>query len=143
MQLTRYSDYSLRVLMYLAARTESLATIEEIATAYDISQGHVMKVIRGLVAEGFVESLRGRGGGVRLALPPEEIVLGDVVRATEENLALVECFSESSRCRIERACGLQGVLGEALDAFLGVLDDYTLADILGNRSRLSKLLQIA
>ena len=76
-------------------------------------------------------------------MAPDEIGLGDVVRATEENLSLVECFSGSSHCRIESACGLQGVLGEALDAFLGVLDGYTLADILRNRSRLSKLLQIA
>lgn len=134
MQLTRYSDYSLRVLIYLAVRPDRLATIEEISDAYEISRAHLMKVVHQLGRGGFVETLRGRGGGLQLARPPEEIGIGDVVRFTEDRLKLVECFdTATSRCRIERACGLRGVLSEALDAFMTTLDRYTLADLVSRR----------
>lgn len=143
MQLTRFTDYGLRVLIYLAARPDRLARIEEIADAYGISRGHVMKVVRRLVGHGYVESLRGRGGGVRLARPASEIGLGDVVRKTEENLALVECLGDHGSCVIESACGLQHALARALEAFLSTLDGYTLEDLIKKPRKLARLLQIA
>ncbi|MCC6642574.1 MAG: Rrf2 family transcriptional regulator [Deltaproteobacteria bacterium] len=143
MQLTRYSEYSLRVLMYLALDPERLVTIDEIARSYDISKAHLMKVVHHLGLRGDVMTVRGRGGGLRLARPPEQIRIGQVVRSTEENLALAECFEASgSQCAIEAACGLRSVLHEALGAFLGVLDRHTLADLVGRRrKRLTRLLE--
>ena len=145
MQLTRYSDYSLRVLIYLAVDPDRLATIDEIARSYGVSRAHLMKVVHQLGLRGYVETVRGRGGGLRLARPPEKIRVGEVVRATEENLALVECMdSGASECVIESACGLRPVLREALGAFLAVLDGYTLADLVARRRRpLVALLQSA
>lgn len=136
MQLTRYTDYSLRVLIYLAVDPDRRATIDEIATSYGISKAHVMKVVHELGLRGWVETVRGRGGGLQLAQPPERIGIGDVVRSTEGNLALVECFdSATNACPIESACGLRAVLAEALGAFLSVLDGYTLADLVARRRR--------
>lgn len=136
MQLTRYSDYSLRVLIYLALAPERLATIEGIARSYGVSEGHLKKVVHQLGLRGYVETVRGRGGGLRLARPADEIRIGEVVRATEENLALVECMDPAtSDCVIESACGLRPVLREALAAFLAVLDGYTLADLVARRRR--------
>lgn len=136
MQLTRYSDYSLRVLVYLALRPERRATVEEIAGAYGISRAHLMKVVHQMGRGGFLETVRGRGGGLRLARAPEEIGVGEVIRYTEERMDLVECFEpEASHCRIEPACRLRGVLEEALGAFLGTLDRYTLADLVARRRR--------
>jgi Rrf2 family nitric oxide-sensitive transcriptional repressor len=141
MQLTRYTDYSLRVLIYLAIHQDQLSTIEEIADAYGISKAHLMKIVHQLGLAGYVQTIRGRGGGLRLARPPEEVHLGEVVRHTEETMALVECFdSRTSHCRIEPVCGLRGVLREALDAFLRTLDGYTLADLVGRRKSLARLL---
>ncbi len=136
MRLTRYSDYSLRVLMYLAVRPDELATIDEISQAYGISRAHLMKVVHELGRADFVETVRGRGGGLRLSGDPSDIRVGDVVRHTEGNMDLVECFDlEANTCRIEPACALRGVLREALDAFMTVLDDYTLADLMARRRR--------
>ena len=145
MQLTRYSDYNLRVLIYLAVRPEHLATIEEISQAYGISKAHLMKVVHQLGRAGFLETVRGRGGGFRLARPPAEISVGDVIRYTENRMNLVECFDpETSHCRIEPVCGLRGVLEEALDAFLRTLDRYTLADLVARRRKpLDRLLGVA
>jgi Rrf2 family nitric oxide-sensitive transcriptional repressor len=145
MQLTRYSDYSLRVLIFLAVQREGLATTEQIAKAYGISLAHLSKVVKHLARRGYVETVRGRSGGLRLAVPPEEIVLGEVVRSTEETLALVECFSApgSGACRIESACDLARVLDQALRAFLAVLDGHTLADVVRRRTALRQLLAIA
>jgi Rrf2 family nitric oxide-sensitive transcriptional repressor len=142
-QLTRYSDYSLRVLIYLALAPGRLVTIEEIARSYGVSKAHLMKVVHQLGLRGHVETVRGRGGGLRLARRAEEIRVGDVVRSTEENLNLVECFDPaSSRCAIEAACGLRSVMREALAAFLAVLDGYTLADLVaGRRKPLARLLE--
>lgn len=141
MQLTRYSDYSLRVLIHLAVGGGRLATIDEIAAAFRISKGHLMKVVRHLAALGLIETARGRGGGLRLARAPEEVNVGQVIRCTEENLALVECFRPDGRCPIDEACGLRPALREALDAFLQVLDRYTLADLVARRrTRLAGLL---
>lgn len=130
MRLTRYTDYSLRVLIYLGLQQDRLSSIREIADVYGISESHLMKVVQALGQSGYVATLRGRGGGLRLAKPPSEINLGDVVRNTEDDIALVECFTEASACRIAGPCRLEHVLRKALGAFLGVLDDYTLADLL-------------
>lgn len=134
MRLTRYSDYSLRVLMYLAARPGHTATIAEISRAYGISKAHLMKVVHELGRTGFLTTMRGRGGGLHLARTPDEIRVGDVVRQTEDPMDLVECFDPAtSQCRIERICALRGALDEALEAFLSTLDGYTLADLVRRR----------
>jgi Rrf2 family transcriptional regulator, nitric oxide-sensitive transcriptional repressor len=134
MRLTRYTDYSLRVLIYLGLRQDRLTSIREIANAYGISESHLMKVVQALGQFGYVATLRGHGGGLRLAKPPSEINLGDVVRSTEDDLALVECFSDVSECRIAGPCRLANVLRRALEAFFQVLDEHTLADLLRSRS---------
>jgi Rrf2 family nitric oxide-sensitive transcriptional repressor len=136
MQLTTYSDYSLRVLIYLAVRTTELATIERIASTYGISKHHLTKVVHQLGLAGYVKTARGRGGGLRLARAPEGIRLGEVIRRTEAKMALVECFDpQEGRCRIEPACGLRLALKEALGAFFQTLDGYTLADLVAYRNR--------
>lgn len=129
MKLTRYTDYALRVLLYLGARPERLCSISEMSRSYGISQNHLMKVVHDLGKAGFVASARGRLGGIRLARPPEEIIIGSVVRHTEDGFDLVDCGS----CIIAPACGLTGVLREALGAFMTVLDSHTLADLLDNQ----------
>jgi Rrf2 family nitric oxide-sensitive transcriptional repressor len=129
MRLTTLSDYSLRVLMFLGASPGRLATIEEIARAYGISENHLMKVVHGLARAGFVETVRGRGGGLRLARPAETITVGAVLRAVEEDFALVECFGTGDTCRITSVCRLKRVLGQALDAYFKVLDEWTLAEL--------------
>lgn len=145
MQLTRYTDFSLRVLIYLAVRPDRRTTIEEISGAYGISKAHLMKVVHQLGRAGFVETTRGRGGGFRLARAPETICVGDVIRHTEDKLDLVECFDpDTSECRIEPACGLRGVLQEALEAFLRTVDNYTLADLVARRRKpLDRLLEVS
>ncbi|WOK38107.1 Rrf2 family transcriptional regulator [Sphingomonas sp. C3-2] len=135
MRLTLFTDYSMRVLLYLGARPDRLCSIAEIARGYAISQNHLMKVVNELVRSGYVESVRGRSGGVRLALAPETINIGAVVRHTEDGFDLVDCGG----CTIAPACGLTGILREAVGAFLGVLDRYTLADLLGRRADIAQL----
>lgn len=139
MRLTRYTDYAMRVLLYLGARPERLCPIAEIARAYAISQNHLMKVVNDLVNAGYLESVRGRAGGVRLARPASEINVGALIRHTEDDFDLVCCGD----CVIAPACGLTGALDEALDAFLAVLDGYTLADLLDKRGDFLRLLSIA
>ena len=134
MRLTTYTDYSLRVLMYVAAKPDGLSTIREIADAYGISHNHLMKIVFELGRHGLLENLRGRSGGIRLARPAEEIRIGEVVRFTESETALVECFGVANACAITAPCRLKGALNQALEAFLGVLDRYTLSDLVrGNR----------
>ena len=143
MRLTSFTDYTLRVLIYLGThrRNGRLATIGDIAAAYGISENHLMKVVHHLARHGHVETVRGKGGGMRLARAPEDINIGDIVRGAEEDLALVECFQRGGyRCPIEAACTLSGLLQSALDAFLGVLDRQTLADLLKPRARLATML---
>jgi Rrf2 family nitric oxide-sensitive transcriptional repressor len=131
MRLTLHTDYALRMLMLLAVEPERRHTIEEVARRYDISRNHLMKVAQTLSQAGFLESLRGRGGGLRLERAPASINLGALVRATEDSLALVECFDEdTNHCLISPVCGLQGPLQQALRAFLAVLDRYSLADLI-------------
>lgn len=131
MRLTNYTDYSLRVLIYLALKKPGeLANITEIAESYGISRNHLTKVIHELGKMGFIHTIRGRGGGIKLALPPEEINIGEIVRKTEDDFNIVECFSQgSAHCIISPVCGLKHVLNRALSAYLAVLDEYTLADI--------------
>ncbi len=126
MRLTRYTDYALRVLIYLGARPDKLCSISEISRGYDISQNHLMKVVNDLVNAGYLVSARGRFGGVRLARSPAEINIGAVIRHTEDGFDLVDCGD----CVIAPACGLTGALRKALAAFLAVLDEYTLADLI-------------
>ncbi len=130
MRLTTFSDYALRVLMYAAAAGERLITIEETARTYDVSRGHLMKVVNMLTRTGYLKGVRGRSGGFTLAKLPEAINLGAVVRATEPDFALVECFAPSNQCAITNRCRLPNVLNEALNAFVSTLDRYTLADIM-------------
>lgn len=132
MRLSTFSDYSLRVLMYLGAQPDRLATIAEIADGHGISESHLMKVVHQLGRCGFVETVRGKGGGMRLALAPQHIVLGNVIRQAESDFMLVECFGTDATCRIQGACHLNAILGEALNALFLVLDGYTLADLLVN-----------
>ncbi|RKQ72329.1 Rrf2 family transcriptional regulator [Oceanibaculum indicum] len=144
MRLTVHTDYALRMLIHLGLLEGRTGTIDAVAEAYGISRNHLMKVAHRLGREGFVETIRGRGGGLRLARPATEIRIGDVVRATEEDFALVECFPPLSRaCAITPACTLRHVFAEALDAYFAVLDRSTLADLLENRPQLAALLRIA
>ena len=145
MHITRYTDYSLRVLIYLALQQERLATIQQIADSYDISKNHLMKVVHQLTLKGYIESVRGKNGGLRLHRRPEDINIGVLVRETEQDMNLVECFSSDNQCCITPVCGLKNILAEALRAFLNTLDQYTLADILTERQKtqLLRLLQIA
>jgi len=129
MRLTSFSDYALRVLMFTHAAGGRLVTIEEMAEAYEISRAHLRKVVNTLTRSGYLTAVRGRSGGIKLAMPPEGIVLGAVVRATEPDFALVDCFSVDDQCVITKCCKLQGVLDEALQAFFEVLDRQTLASI--------------
>ena len=129
MRLTAYTDYSLRVLIYLELNKDRPVTVREIAESYGISRFHLMKVVQQLTNESFIETLRGRSGGLRLAMQPKDIVIGDVVQRMEEEFKIVECFGDKSQCIISPACRLKGVLNEALRAFLGVLDSYTLKDL--------------
>jgi Rrf2 family nitric oxide-sensitive transcriptional repressor len=116
--------------MFLALNRERLATIPEIATAYDISENHLMKVVHQLARSGVIESVRGKGGGIRLAREPEAIRLGQIVRTSEGSTAIVECLSDDAgSCRIAPACRLSGILVRAFDALYAALDDYTLADL--------------
>jgi len=144
-RLTVYTDYSLRMLMYLAVKGDGgPTTIAEVAGAYGISKAHLNKVAHRLGLAGYVETARGKGGGLRLARPAEEIGLGDVVRRVEPDMALVPCFEPvHAPCPIVPACGLRGALYEARQAFLAVLDRYSLADLVRRRAELGALLRAA
>ena len=142
LRLTSFTDYSLRVLMYLAARPGVRATIAEIAAAFAISESHLTKVVHHLGMKGLLTNARGRGGGIELGRPPASINIGAVVRSTEADAALVECFNRrTNHCVITPACNLRGVLTEALNALYATLDKYTLEDITRNRQRLQGLLE--
>jgi Rrf2 family transcriptional regulator, nitric oxide-sensitive transcriptional repressor len=144
LRLTVYTDYSLRLLMYLALKEDGLATISEVAASYDISKNHLMKVAYELGVAGYVETVRGRRGGVRLAMAVDAIRLGDVVRRTEPDMAIVTCFAPvEAPCAIRRCCVLREALDRAYAAFTEVLDGYSLADLIRPRSRLRTLLAIA
>lgn len=129
MRLTKLSDYALRVLMYAAAAGDRLITIEDTARAYGVSRAHLMKVVNILIRGGFLKGVRGRSGGFTLAKAPRAINLGAVIRATEPDFALVECFATGNQCVVTGACKLPGILNEALGNFAATLDRYSLADV--------------
>ena len=140
MRLTSFTDYSLRVLLFVATAPEGRATIAEVARAFAVSEHHLVKVVHLLGREGFLLNTRGRGGGLALARPPKLINVGEVVRLAEGGDIPAECFQEDGRCVIAPVCRLAGVLDDALKAFYGVLDRYTLADIAQNRRALAAIL---
>lgn len=146
MHITRYTDYSLRVLMYVALKGEEISTIGEIAESYDISKNHLMKVVQELNVKGYLIAVRGKNGGLRLNGRAEDINIGNLVRDTEQDLALVDCFAGSTAgCTITPVCHLKSVFAAALEAFFNVLDQYTLADLLPKQKQpaLIKLLRIS
>ncbi|HEU0230841.1 MAG TPA: Rrf2 family transcriptional regulator [Burkholderiaceae bacterium] len=130
MRLTSMTDYAIRLLMYVACHPGRLCTIGEIAQAYHISEPHLMKITNRLSQCGWIETVRGRNGGMRLARTPTDIRLGAVMRDTETDFELVECFGPGSTCTLTGQCRLTGIIDGALRAFLRHMDDYTLADIL-------------
>ena len=142
MQLTRFTDYGLRILTYLALKPEEeLANITEVTELYDLSRNHVVKIVHSLSKAGFLQTIRGKGGGIRLQRPPEKIGLGDLVRHLEPSLDIVDC--DIPVCRINQVCQLRPILDEARDAFLAVLDNYTLADLIAKPEPLRKVLFFA
>ncbi len=144
MRLIQFTDYSLRVLIYLGLNDEGpLCTIRDIARHYKISENHLMKVVHGLAQLGYVDAVRGRGGGLKLARSPDQIMVGDVVRDIEKDRVLVECFdADQNTCCITEACALRHALAEAQRAFFAVLDRYRLTDLLRPRATLQRLLRI-
>ncbi len=143
MRLTLWTDYALRTLIYVGAKGGRLSTIAEIAESFDISKTHLMKVVNRLGRQGYIDTIRGKGGGIRLLRPPEEIRVGAVVRDTEDDLAVMGCLAETGFCRIEGCCVLRRALHEATLAFLDVLDGYTLVDLLAPGTRLAHSLGLA
>lgn len=142
MRLITFTDYTVRVLIYLGINRDRLATVAELAENYEISRNHLTKVVHFLGQRGYVDTLRGRGGGIRLACSPEEINIGQLIRETEKKTIIVECFNQdSSQCKIMSACQLIDILNEAQQAFYAVLDKYTLQDLLVNPGSLHKLIE--
>ncbi|WP_442580163.1 RrF2 family transcriptional regulator [Mesorhizobium sp. ASY16-5R] len=141
MRMTLHTDYALRMLIYVSMRQDQSCTVSDVAGAYGLSRNHLLKVALRLRNLGFIETTRGRAGGIRLGKMPENINIGALVRSTEEDFALVECM-QGGNCPISPACRLKGIFGEALGAYLAVFDKYTLADIVGNRRVLEFLLDI-
>lgn len=143
MQVSRYSDYAVRVLMFAALRAPELVTVDEVAEHFDISRHHLVKVVHALGLAGFLATKRGIGGGFRLALPPDKINLGAVLRLTETTDPAVDCQdSADAMCRIFAACRLKRALAEAGEAFFATLDRYTLANLVRPRSELKELLSL-
>jgi Rrf2 family transcriptional regulator, nitric oxide-sensitive transcriptional repressor len=141
MKLTTFTDYSLRVLIHLAADPSRRATIAEISAAFRVSENHMTKVVHFLGKQGWIETVRGKGGGIRLAKHPQAIVVGHVICGTEGAAMPAECFRiDEDNCAISSCCQLKGVLAEAVRAFYSVLDRHTLADITRNRQMLSNVL---
>lgn len=139
MKLSTFTDYNLRVLLYLAAHQEKLSTIQEIATVYNISENHLMKVIHHLAKNNFIQSIRGKGGGIRLHRHPNELNLGDIIRLAEEKSTIVECFGEQNQCCISANCLLPPILVKAFESFYQSLSQYTLQDVLLNQQIFTSL----
>ncbi len=140
MRLTAFTDYTLRTLMYLAQHEDRLVTIQEIAELHDISKSHLTKVAHQLGMSNMVETIRGRNGGLKLNLPPEQINIGEVVRNAESDFDMAECFDRNSNtCSYAGACVLKAVLRRATDAYLSELDAVTLADLITKKSSISKI----
>jgi len=135
MHITRYTDYSLRVLIYLAINKEKLSTINEIAQSYDISKNHLMKIVQQLNLKGHLLAIRGKNGGIKLNREPGDINIGSLVREIEDKNNLVECFGDNNRCVITPSCQLKGIFAEAQESFFKSLDKYTLQDLLGEKAQ--------
>ena len=140
MRLTRFTDYSLRVLIYLGLKDDGRVTIKEISDAYDISRNHLMKVVSLLTRMGYVDARRGPGGGIALARAAQAIVIPDVVRDMEDDLTLVECFCAEGSCIIKPVCELKSALSKALNAYLQTLERYTLQDLIQPKAKLVRVL---
>lgn len=141
MNLTRFTDYSLRVLIFVGVHRDRLVSIQEVSDAYRISRNHIVKVVHQLGRLGFLDNVRGRKGGIRLAREPQDIRVGDVVRATEPGFVLLECFDpRQNRCAITPACRLMDTLATGLERFMQTLDDVTLQDLLKPKTALKHLL---
>ncbi|MCM5568890.1 Rrf2 family transcriptional regulator [Burkholderiaceae bacterium FT117] len=136
MRITQHTDYALRVLMYVGGNPGRLVTIAEVAERFGISRTHLMKVVNRLVRDGFLYGQRGKGGGLKLGMQAEEISVGEIIRRMEPDLNLVECFERRGACLVDRGCRLRRALNEALDAFLAVLDRYSLKDLLDSPATL-------
>lgn len=152
MKLTQFTDYSLRALIYLATHGDKLCTVKEISSAFDISYNHMVKVVHGLSKHGYIDARKGKGGGILLAKPANQINLADVVCCIEPDLELVECFSSNkdsssnkrkAGCRIAPVCGLKSVFIEAQKAFIDELRQHTLADIVFNRQALIQVFEVS
>ncbi len=145
MIITRFTDYSLRVLIYLAIYKDDLVTIKEVAERYQISKNHLMKVVQDLGARGYLNATRGKNGGIRLNREPEKINIGELVRSIEQGSTLVECFGAGDQCVITPACQLKRIVAEAIDSFFKYLEQYTLEDLMGgeNQTKLQSLLVIS
>ncbi len=137
MQLTKYTDYALRVLLILGQNQDKRITIDDITRHYHISRNHLMKIVHSLSVAGFINSTRGRSGGLMLGMAPEKITIADVVRHTEKNMALVECFATGSTCTVDPDCVIKHILYRAQDNFMDVLSIFTLADILDRQNLLA------
>ena len=142
MHLTFSTDYALRLLMLVGLESQRLVTIEEVADRYGISKNHLMKVAYELGQVGYLETVRGRKGGLRLGKPPSQIVVGEVVRKMEPDFAVVECQNPAGYCKIAPCCTLRSAMGEAVQAFLEKLDQYTLQDLLRPKPKLRRLLGV-
>ncbi|GGK67280.1 RrF2 family transcriptional regulator [Amphritea balenae] len=140
MQISRFSDYTLRTLFYVATHSDQLSTLAEISNYYDISIEHLRKVVHALSKSGYLQTFRGKNGGIRLALPPEEINIGQLIQQSEGNSPLIDCTSQD--CRIRNVCSFQGILAEAQQAFISTLSKYSLADLLESPSLRSTLIAV-
>lgn len=141
MRLTKQTNYAIRILMYCAANNGKLSQVSEIAAAYNLSEAFLFKVLKPIVKHGFIDSIRGRNGGIKLAKPAGEIKLSEIVRITEDNFAMADCFDpEGTDCPLLDHCGLNSALREALNAFFAVLDNYTIKDLTSGQSRIDELL---
>jgi len=143
MQLTQYTDYSLRVLLYLGLNPDRRCTITEISDAFEINRNHLVKVVHNLSSSGWITTIRGKSGGMVLAFPPENINIGAVIRHTEPHFDLLECFdSETNTCSVSPACKLRHALYKARKAFMDVIDSYCLSDVLTNPDDLIQLMDM-
>ncbi len=144
MNITRFTDYSLRVLIYLSIHKEELVTIKEVADVYGISKNHLMKVVQELSTKGYLQSTRGKNGGIKLGKEPVDINVGELIRMIEQDSTLVECFGDDNQCAITTACQLKHLLAEAMDSFFKSLERYTLADLVKepNKKQLNKIFAI-
>lgn len=140
MRLTMFTDYALRTLMYLSQHQERLCTAREVADSYGVSLNHIVKVVHRLSQLGYIKSVKGKGGGIKLNRPPEEINLWELVKSMEPDLTLVECFDpQHNTCRVVSACGLKSILHEAMQAFEATLMKYSIADTISKPRLFSSL----